>query len=131
MAAAAAAAAKAAAAAISAGAAVALCSERAHAEGGTPTFRFPGFSTPAPAPAAPPPHQQPPAPAGGRGEEAAEEAPRVSTQHPRTSAAGFDPAPLERGVEALNKLKQAPDPKKVGFLGCSCYSFLFRGRILT
>jgi len=131
MAAAAAAAAKAAAAAISAGAAVALCSERAHAEGGTPTFRFPGFSTPAPAPAAPPPHQQPPAPAGGRGEEAAEEAPRVSTQHPRTSAAGFDPAPLERGVEALNKLKQAPDPKKVGFLGRSCYSFLFRGRILT
>ncbi|CAN6280309.1 unnamed protein product [Urochloa humidicola] len=113
--AAAAAAAKAAAAAISAGATVALCTERAHAEGGAPMFRFPGFSTPspAPAPAAPPPHQQPPAPAGGRGEEAAEEAPRVSTQHSRTSAAGFDPAPLERGVDALNKLKQAPDPKKL------------------
>ncbi|CAL5019002.1 unnamed protein product [Urochloa decumbens] len=113
--AAAAAAAKAAAAAISAGAAVALCTERAHAEGGGPMFRFPGFSTPspAPAPAAPPPHQQPPAPAGGRREEAAEEVPRVSTQHSRTSAAGFDPAPLERGVEALNKLKQAPDPKKL------------------
>ncbi|CAN6253665.1 unnamed protein product [Urochloa humidicola] len=78
-------------------------------------FRFPGFSTPspAPAPAAPPPHQQPPAPAGGRGEAAAEEPPRVSTQHSRTSAAGFDPAPLERGVDALNKLKQAPDPKKL------------------
>ncbi|CAO2047865.1 unnamed protein product [Urochloa humidicola] len=113
--AAAAAAAKAAAAAISAGAAVALCTERAHAEGGGPMFRFPGFSTPspAPAPAAPPPHQQPPAPAGGRGEAAAEEPPRVSTQHSRTSAAGFDPAPLERGVDALNKLKQAPDPKKL------------------
>ncbi|CAO1939621.1 unnamed protein product [Urochloa humidicola] len=113
--AAAAAAAKAAAAAISAGAAVALCTERSHAEGGAPMFRFPGFSTPspAPAPAAPPPHQQPPAPAGARGEEAAEEAPRVSTQHSRTSAAGFDPAPLERGVDALNKLKQAPDPKKL------------------
>ncbi|CAL5054886.1 unnamed protein product [Urochloa decumbens] len=111
--AAAAAAAKAAAAAISAGAAVALCTERAHAEGGGPMFRFPGFSTPSHAPAAPPPHQQPPAPAGGRGDEAAEEAPRVSTQHSRTSAAGFDPAPLERGVEALNKLKQAPDPKKL------------------
>ncbi|KAF8750232.1 hypothetical protein HU200_012487 [Digitaria exilis] len=113
--AAAAAAAKAAVAAISAGAAVALCSEKAHAAEGGPTFRFPGFSTPSPAPAAPPPapHQQPPAPAGGRGEDAAEEAPRVSTQHPRTSAAGFDPAPLERGVEAINKLKQAKDPKKL------------------
>ncbi|CAN6274818.1 unnamed protein product [Urochloa humidicola] len=78
-------------------------------------FRFPGFSTPspAPAPAAPPPQQQPPAPAGGRSEAAAEEPPRVSTQHSRTSAAGFDPAPLERGVDALNKLKQAPDPKKL------------------
>ncbi|KAF8729155.1 hypothetical protein HU200_017737 [Digitaria exilis] len=112
--AAAAAAAKAAVAAISAGAAVALCSEKAHAAEGGPTFRFPGFSTaPAPAAAPPAPHQQPPAPAGGRGEDAVEEAPRVSTQHPRTSAAGFDPAPLERGVEAINKLKQAKDPKKL------------------
>lgn len=84
-------------------------------------FRFPGFSTPspAPAPAAPPPNQQPPAPAGGQGEEAAEEAPRVSTQHARTSAAGFDPAPLERGVRALEKLKQSPDAKKVGFVQAS------------
>ncbi|KAK8462888.1 hypothetical protein SEVIR_1G288900v4 [Setaria viridis] len=117
MAAAAAAAAKAAAAAISAGAAVALCTERAHAEGGGSMFRFPGFSTPSPSPspspAAPPPNQQPPAPADGRGEEAAEEVPRVSTQHARTSAAGFDPAPLERGVRALDRLGQSPDPKKL------------------
>nr|ACG43574.1 ATPase family AAA domain-containing protein 3 [Zea mays] len=109
-----AAAAKAAAAAVSAGAAFVLSSERAHADGGGSTFRFPGFysSAPAPAPAAPP-HQQPPPPSGGQREEAPEEAPKVSTHHPRTSAAGFDPAPLERGVEAIDKLKQSSDPKKL------------------
>uniref|UniRef100_A0A804PLE0 AAA+ ATPase domain-containing protein n=2 Tax=Zea mays TaxID=4577 RepID=A0A804PLE0_MAIZE len=96
---AAAAAAKAAAAAVSAGAAFVLSSERAHADGGGSTFRFPGFYSSAPSPAPAPA----PAPA----------APKVSTQHPRTSAAGFDPAPLERGVEAINKLKQASDPKKL------------------
>ena len=114
---AAAAAAKAAAAAVSAGAAFALSSERAHADGGGSTFRFPGFYSSAPAqapsPAAPPPQQSPP-PSGGRREDAPEEPPKVSTQHPRTSAAGFDPAPLERGVEALNQINKSPDPKKVG-----------------
>ncbi|CAD6249851.1 unnamed protein product [Miscanthus lutarioriparius] len=114
--AAAAAAAKAAAAAVSAGAAFALSSERAHADGGGSTFRFPGFYSSAPAqapgPAAPPPQQSPP-PSGGRREEAPEEPPKVSTQHPRTSAAGFDPAPLERGVEALNQLNKSSDPKKL------------------
>ncbi|CAD6242865.1 unnamed protein product [Miscanthus lutarioriparius] len=113
---AAAAAAKAAAAAVSAGGAFALSSERAHADGGGSTFRFPGFyssaPTQAPSPAAPPPQQSPP-PSGGRREEASEEAPKVSTQHPRTSAAGFDPAPLERGVEALNQLNKSLDPKKL------------------
>ncbi|EES07415.1 ATPase family AAA domain-containing protein 3-A [Sorghum bicolor] len=113
---AAAAAAKAAAAAVSAGAAFALSSERAHADGGGSTFRFPGFYSSAPAqapsPAAPPPQQSPP-PSGGRREDAPEEPPKVSTQHPRTSAAGFDPAPLERGVEALNQINKSPDPKKL------------------
>ncbi|XP_066332313.1 uncharacterized protein [Miscanthus floridulus] len=111
-----AAAAKAAAAAVSAGGAFALSSERAQADGGGSTFRFPGFYSSAPAqapsPAAPPPQQSPP-PSGGRREEASEEAPKVSTQHPRTSAAGFDPAPLERGVEALNQLNKSSDPKKL------------------
>lgn len=113
---AAAAAAKAAAAAVSAGAAFALSSERAHADGGGSTFRFPGFYSSAPAqapsPPAPPPQQSPP-PSGGRREEAPEEPPKVSTQHPRTSAAGFDPAPLERGVEALNQLNKSSDHKKL------------------
>ncbi|XP_062222337.1 uncharacterized protein LOC133921469 [Phragmites australis] len=102
----------AAAAAISAGAAIVLCSERAHAEGGGPTFRFPGFSSPAPPHAAPPPPPSP-APEAERRAEAPEEAPRVSNHYPRTSAPGFDPAPLERGVEAIDKLKKSPDPKKL------------------
>jgi len=126
--AAAAAAAKAAAAAVSAGGAFALSSERAHADGGGSTFRFPGFyssaPTQAPSPAAPPPQQSPP-PSGGRREEASEEAPKVSTQHPRTSAAGFDPAPLERGVEALNQLNKSSDPKKVGIFRGAFSLFLF------
>jgi len=49
----------------------------------------------------------------GDAEDAPEEPPKVSTQHPRTSAAGFDPAPLERGVEALNQINKSPDPKKL------------------
>jgi ATPase family AAA domain-containing protein 3A/B len=123
-----AAAAKAAAVAVSAGAAFVLSSERAHADGGSSTFRFPGFYSSAPAPAPPPaapPHQQPPPPSGGQREEAPEEAPKVSTQHPRTSAAGFDPAPLERGVEAIDKLKQSSDPKKVDFRGSFSSVLLF------
>ncbi|XP_062219996.1 uncharacterized protein LOC133919579 [Phragmites australis] len=107
---AAAAAAKAAAATISAGTVAVLRSERAHAEGGA-AFRFPGFSSPAPPPAASPPPS--PAPADGRRAEAPEEAPRVSNHYPRTSAPGFDPAPLERGVEAIDKLKKSPNPKKL------------------
>ncbi|KAJ1280393.1 hypothetical protein BS78_04G229300 [Paspalum vaginatum] len=105
---------RAAAAAVSAGAAVALCSQRAHAEGGAPAFRFPGFSSPSPSPSptAPQPQQSPP-PMAGRREEVPEETPKVSTQHPRTSAPGFDPAPLERGVEALGKLQQSPNPKQL------------------
>ncbi|GJM86523.1 hypothetical protein PR202_ga02390 [Eleusine coracana subsp. coracana] len=109
----AAAAAKAAAAAISAGATAVLCSERAHAEGGA-TFRFPGFSSPAPPPAAAPPAAAPqpsPAPADKRRYE--EEASKVSNQYARTTAPGFDPAPLERGLEALRELNKAQNPKKL------------------
>ncbi|GJN21934.1 hypothetical protein PR202_gb09458 [Eleusine coracana subsp. coracana] len=109
----AAAAAKAAAAAISAGATAVLCSERAHAEGGA-TFRFPGFSSPAPPPTAPPPAaapQPPPTPADKRRYE--EEASKVSNQYARTTAPGFDPAPLERGLEALRELNKAQNPKKL------------------
>jgi ATPase family AAA domain-containing protein 3A/B len=113
----AAAAAKASAAAISAGATAVLCSERAHAEGGA-TFRFPGFSSPAPPP--------PAVPADKRRGEPAEEAPRVSNQYARTTAPGFDPAPLERGLEALKELNKAQKPQKVGYISWGLSSLHFR-----
>ncbi|KAM0917041.1 hypothetical protein ACQ4PT_009780 [Festuca glaucescens] len=99
---AAAAAAKAAAAALSAGAAFAASSGRAHAA------LIPGWSSPAPAPVpgAPPPSQQPPEPA-------AEEKPKVRNDNPRTTAAGFDPAPLERAVELLYYMEQKKDSTEV------------------
>ncbi|KAM0901983.1 hypothetical protein ACQ4PT_019542 [Festuca glaucescens] len=90
---AAAAAAKAAAAALSAGAAFAASSGRAHAG------LIPGWSSPSPAPVpgAPPPSQQPPEPA-------AEEKPRVRNDNPRTTAAGFNPEPLELAVKLLDEM---------------------------
>jgi ATPase family AAA domain-containing protein 3A/B len=118
----AAAAAKASAAAISAGATAVLCSERAHAEGGA-TFRFPGFSSPALPPPALPPAE---VPADKRRGEPAEEAPRVSNQYARTTAPGFDPAPLERGLEALKELNKAQKPQKVGYISWGLSSLHFR-----
>ncbi|KAL5207090.1 hypothetical protein ABZP36_031525 [Zizania latifolia] len=105
-----AAAAKAAAAALSAAGAVAFSSERAHADGGVSSFRFPGFSTP-PAPAAPtppPPPQQPPAPA-----EEEKPKPKFRNDKPRTSAAGFDPEPLERGAAMLHEIEKSSHGKKI------------------
>ncbi|KAF0934703.1 hypothetical protein E2562_026448 [Oryza meyeriana var. granulata] len=102
----AAAAAKAAAVALSAAGAVAFSAERAYADGGGPSFRFPGFSTsPAPPPAAPP-AQQAPAPA-------AEEKRKVRNDQPRTSAAGFDPQPLVDGVAMLQEIEKSQHGKKV------------------
>ncbi|KAG8059767.1 hypothetical protein GUJ93_ZPchr0002g23979 [Zizania palustris] len=109
-----AAAAKAAAAALSAAGAVAFSSERVHADGGVSSFRFPGFSTPpapapAPAPAAPtPPPQQAPAPA-----EEEKPKPKFRNDKPRTSAAGFDPEPLERGAAMLHEIEKSSHGKKI------------------
>ncbi|BAF09735.1 uncharacterized protein [Oryza sativa Japonica Group] len=105
----AAAAAKAAAAALSTAGVVAFSSERAYADGGAPAFRFPGFSAPpTPPPAAQPPPPTPPAPAP-----AAEEKRKVRNDHPRTSAAGFDPEALERGAAMLKQIENSPHGKKV------------------
>uniref|UniRef100_A0A0D9VJT8 AAA+ ATPase domain-containing protein n=1 Tax=Leersia perrieri TaxID=77586 RepID=A0A0D9VJT8_9ORYZ len=109
----AAAAAKAAAAVLTAAGAVALSAERAYADGGGPAFRFPGFSTsPGPLPAAPPPPpmtppaQQAPAPPP-------EERRKVRLDQPRTSAAGFDPEPLEEAVKMLQEIEKSPHGKKM------------------
>lgn len=123
----AAAAAKAAAAALSTAGVVAFSSERAYADGGAPAFRFPGFSAPpTPPPAAQPPPPTPPAPAP-----AAEEKRKVRNDHPRTSAAGFDPEALERGAAMLKQIENSPHGKKVGgfrapplWLGVSWPAFL-------
>ncbi|CAM0944843.1 unnamed protein product [Alopecurus aequalis] len=99
----AAAAAKAAAAALSAGAAFAVSSERVHAGLFSSSSPAPA---PAPAPGALPTSQQHPVPA-------AEEKPKVRNDNPRTTAAGFDPAPLERAVELLREIEKKPEGKKM------------------
>uniref|UniRef100_A0A0D9YWV1 AAA+ ATPase domain-containing protein n=1 Tax=Oryza glumipatula TaxID=40148 RepID=A0A0D9YWV1_9ORYZ len=105
----AAAAAKAAAAALSAAGVVAFSSERAYADGGAPAFRFPGFSSPP----TPPPAAQPPPPPPAAPAPAAEEKRKVRNDHPRTSAAGFDPEALERGAAMLKQIENSPHGKKV------------------
>ncbi|PQM41219.1 ATPase family AAA domain-containing protein 3-B [Prunus yedoensis var. nudiflora] len=39
--------------------------------------------------------------------------PKVRNDHPRTTSAGFDPEPLERGVQALEKISQSSSAKQV------------------
>lgn len=41
------------------------------------------------------------------------EPPKTRNDNPRTTAAGFDPEPLERGVQAVEKISRSPDPKKI------------------
>lgn len=93
-------------------AAVALAVERAYADG---PFRFPPFSSSSSSSSSPP--VAPPSPAApGTGHAPAEEAPekpRARNDNPRTTAAGFDPEPLERGVAALNEINKSPNAKKV------------------
>jgi ATPase family AAA domain-containing protein 3A/B len=114
---AAAAAAKAAAAALSAGAAFAASSGRAHAG------LIPGWSSPSPAPAA----GAPPAPAPG-----AEEPPppKVRNDNPRTSAAGLDPAPLERAVELLQYMESLKNPTEIKKVGLPRFGGTFARRLL-
>ncbi|KAL6291817.1 hypothetical protein ACE6H2_009327 [Prunus campanulata] len=39
--------------------------------------------------------------------------PKVRNDHPRTTSPGFDPEPLERGVQALEKISQSSSAKQV------------------
>lgn len=76
-------------------------------------FNFPTFTSPAPSPApaagapvdsqSPPPQNDAPPPPP----------PRVRNDNPRTTSAGFDPEPLERGAEAVEKIAKSKEPKKV------------------
>ena len=44
---------------------------------------------------------------------AEKEEPRPRNDNPRTTAAGFDPEALERGVSALKEINKSPNVKKV------------------
>ncbi|KAL8519703.1 hypothetical protein ACS0TY_010583 [Phlomoides rotata] len=46
-------------------------------------------------------------------EPAADQPPRVRNNNPRTTASGFDPEALERGVKALKKITSSNDAKKL------------------
>lgn len=41
--------------------------------------------------------------------------PKPRNDHPRTTAAGFDPEPLEEAVKLLERIDKAPEGKKVRF----------------
>jgi ATPase family AAA domain-containing protein 3A/B len=118
---AAAAAAKAAAAALSAGAAFAASSGRAHAG------LIPGWSSPSPAPA--PAAGAPPVPAPAAGEEPPPP-PKVRNDNPRTSAAGLDPAPLERAVELLQYMESLKNPTEIKKVGLPRFGGTFARRLL-
>lgn len=77
--------------------------DRAYADG---RFNFSPFSS---SPAAPTAQQVNPEPA----KPPPPEPNRVRNDNPRTTSAGFDPEPLERGVEALKEIAKSPNAKKV------------------
>ena len=88
---------------ISAFASATLSIDHAYADG---PFNFPVFSgSPAPSPPKDAPETPPPP---------EEETPkRVRNDNPRTTSAGFDPEPLERGAGALGKIKSSSHAKEV------------------
>lgn len=54
-----------------------------------------------------------------------EESRRPGNENPRTSAAGFDPEPLERGVKALREINSSPQSKKVSSDRLRLVQFVF------
>ncbi|KAG9454420.1 hypothetical protein H6P81_007324 [Aristolochia fimbriata] len=105
---------------VSAMASAALAADRAYADG---PFKFFPFSTspssPDPAQTSPVPGQPFPLPNQSTQPTQAspqapqeEKKPRNDNPFPRTSAAGFDPEALERGVVALREINKAPNSSK-------------------
>lgn len=94
---------------ISALASATLSVDYAYADG---PFNFPLFSgSPAPSPPKVAPEAPPPSDA--------ETPKRVRNDNPRTTSAGFDPEPLERGAEALKKITSSKQAKEVWVVfGC-------------
>ncbi|KAF9615801.1 hypothetical protein IFM89_026472 [Coptis chinensis] len=88
-----------------------LTPERAYADGPFnlgPLFKTSSSSSSSPTPQ---PSQQPQTETEGEKEESNK--PRVRNDYPRTSASGFDPSALERGVKLIEKLEKNPNNKQV------------------
>ncbi|KAL5699120.1 hypothetical protein ACHQM5_030063 [Ranunculus cassubicifolius] len=78
-----------------------LTSDHTYADGGP--FNFPLFSSPSPAPVPEPSSEEP----------QSEPVNRVRNNNPRTTAAGFDPEALERGVYLKQRVYSSTEPKKM------------------
>ncbi|KAL6527031.1 hypothetical protein OROGR_016121 [Orobanche gracilis] len=81
----------------------------AHADG---PFKFSPFSSTSPA-APTVPQQAASESAKPPAQPAGTERKRVRNDNPRTTSAGFDPEPLEKGVEFLKEITSSPNAKKV------------------
>ena len=66
---------------------------------------------------------QPPAAAAGDKSASAPAPARVRNDQPRTTSAGFDPEPLERGAKLLREISASPNAKKVSSLTFYFYHF--------
>lgn len=83
-------------------------------------FSFSPFSSPSPSPS--PNAPQPPSPVQSAPSKSPADAeppppPKVRNDYPRTTSAGFDPDPLERGAKYAKDISNSKDAKKVRNLG--------------
>ncbi|KAK9093929.1 hypothetical protein Scep_025398 [Stephania cephalantha] len=100
---------------VSALASATLAGDHAYADG---PFNFPPFSSSSPSTnpsEASPPLSMPAREPTSRGDESSSpsSSQRVRNDNPRTTATGFDPEALERGVKALREINSSPNAKKV------------------
>lgn len=95
----------------SAFAAAAMAAEQAYADVGG--FKFNPFSAGANAPSSSAAASLPQLPVPPPTSETGDAAGRVRNDQPRTTAAGFDPEALERGVRALREIGSSRDSRKV------------------
>ncbi|XP_050387147.1 uncharacterized protein LOC126803381 [Argentina anserina] len=77
-------------------------------------FNFPSFSSPSPSPSPKPtPAQSPPSNSPPAAEAPPPPPPKPRNDYPRTTSAGFDPDPLERGAKYAKEISNSKDAKKI------------------
>lgn len=81
-------------------------------------FSFSPFSSPSPSPSPSPNAPQPPSPVQSAPSKSPADAeppppPKVRNDYPRTTSAGFDPDPLERGAKYAKDISNSKDAKKI------------------